>query len=166
MRDWVKAVWKAFRPPFLIGLLNVDLVVMPALKWLFAMSGGMLFVVTSVVATAEFVYWFWLTGVILERPSRVQRAVLSLIELIDGWFILNFRSNNHHINRVLVRLARWSSYVEMTAWGAAPFALWAPGLAFCRKKRWNKGFVAMAIGNILKTGYFVLGWDFFWRYLN
>jgi len=165
MQSWVRMAWKALRPPYLVGLLNVDLVVMPVLKKLFAMESGTLFLASSLAATAEFVYWFWFTGIVLSRPSRVQQAALALIELIDRWFVLNFKSNNHHLNRFLVAVARMFSYVEMVAWGAAPFALWVPGLAFCREKQWNRGFMAMAIGNILKTGYFVLGWDFLWRYL-
>lgn len=142
----------------LIGILNVDLFVMPVLR-LAGVQTWPLFFVCSVVAAAEFQYWFWLTGTVLEKPTRFQYAVYSFTEFLDGWLADAVYSANGYINGALKALGWAMGHLAMICWGAAPFGLWIPGLVFCKAKRWTSGYKAMAFGNVLKVGYFLLGWE-------
>lgn len=141
----------------LIGILNVDLFVMPVLK-LAGVPTWPLFVICSIVAAVEFQYWFWLTGTVLEKPAGFQYAVYNFTQFLDGWLADAVYSANGYIDGAVKGIGWVMGHLAMAFWGAAPFGLWIPGLVFCKAKRWGSGYKAMAFGNVLKVGYFLFGW--------
>ncbi len=160
-----KAPWHFFA----VAALNVDVVVMPALR-LLGVRGWWLFGVCSVAVSLEFHYWFWLTGTTLRSPTRFQHLVYSFTELLDSWSTDATYFANEYINGTLKVLGWVVSHLTMVVWGAAPFAIWIPGLVFCKAKRWQSGYWAMFTGNLVKVAYFLLGWEVvfsligsFWR---
>ncbi|MEK7525540.1 MAG: hypothetical protein AAB561_00780 [Patescibacteria group bacterium] len=149
-----KAPWHFFA----VAILNVDLVVMPTLRYL-GVRGWWLFGICAVAVSIEFHYWFWLTGTTLKNPTRFQYLVYSFVQFLDGWLADATHFTNGYINGTLKVMGWAVSHLAMITWGAAPFALWAPGLVFCKAKRWQSGYWSMFMGNLIKVGYFILGWE-------
>ncbi len=146
-----------------VGVLTSEIVAIPALKALHC-SGFSLFAWASVVGTAGLSYWYWLTGVVLDRPSRLQRAISDYIGMTDRWFWLYWKSSHPHINRLLAFCARCAVGILIFLLGAMPFGLWIPGMVFCRTKNIRGGFWFLALGNMFKISYCILGLEAIMRW--
>lgn len=167
--------------PFLTAIvvlfLNVDFVVIPFLRS-FHIPLFRLFVFASILATAELRYYFWfwhrLASYILHSQTGQDAEKLGLeiggklkemgyVEKIKWQFKsqLHWALNGNH------RVSRWirnGGCAMLFVIGALP----EPGarttaVIFCGVPKWEMGFFALALGNIIKTAYVVGGWDFIFR---
>jgi hypothetical protein len=93
-----------------------------------------------------------------ENPYRYPAKREGKLFIVFGEFYLMFDLMSDKLIRMVLRVLRGGSYFMAFLIGLAPVP--GPRMAsdiFCGTTRWKKGFIAVAVGNFIKTLCFVYG---------
>lgn len=109
-----------------------------------------------------------------EFVSEVQEtdAVKKIIEFVDdhtvGKFDIEHWKNSGpyvYTMAVLKVFGYTFGWLFILFVSAIPFpGIWIPGLAVCRKQGWKFGYVALFIGNFIKSYFYAYVWEMLWPY--
>lgn len=166
--------------PFLVSIvmawpLNVDWSILPSLKGFSALSNFQIFLIGSILATGELLYWYWFWrwfGRFLANRENIKMTIAFGKDIVfdlkeDGYLdrlITHFQKTFCWAvdpKRVYMKIIKASGYVGLFLLGIEPIVPGGrvAGVIFCGTLGSKKGLVVLAAGNVLHIAYMVGIWN-------
>jgi len=156
-----------------ISILHVDFVLAPILIGFFKVNSR-LFSCIILGGIGFFELWVWYQGwsgladllkQFFEEDIEFMKKVLGeikssgILEWVKVFFVRRYFRLAKKAEAVK-KFLRGSGYLSMFMAGLLP--IWGPRVVcdfLCGTSKWKKGFIALAVGNFVKTAGFVFGWN-------